>query len=167
MKRIYKFKHCRRLHKPLWTLLRPKFQEKLLFQQKKKISQYAQQLLRRKHLSWIYAIPVNNKQVNYNAVQQFERRLDITLVRAGFYSSIFEARLNIAHQHVKVNHNIVTKAGFQLQNGDIFSIKGDIVPVFCKKKSVHLEINYKILTGIYLFNPQHVAYPSFISLRQR
>jgi ribosomal protein S4 len=83
----------------------------------------------------------------------FERRLDVTLVRSHFASSIMAARQLISHGHVYVNGIKTTNASVLLETGDsvTFSkksykllrhslLKSELLPL----PSQRLQVSYKI-----------------------
>jgi len=83
----------------------------------------------------------------------FERRIDVTLVRSHFASSIMSARQLISHGHVYVNGIKTTNASVLLETGDsvTFSkksykllrhslLKSELWPL----PSQHLQVSYKI-----------------------
>jgi small subunit ribosomal protein S4 len=84
-----------------------------------------------------------------------ESRLDSTLYRSYFVSSLASARQLITHGSVLVNNKKVTKNNFLLKQGDLIRIsenaerrvKTNILnAIFWPLPPVHLEINFKILT---------------------
>ena len=98
-------------------------------------------------------------------VSYSERRLDIVLFRSGFVVSLHEARQLVSHGHVFVNFKKVYLSGQKIYCGD--SIKISKNNLILKKKiynnvknflkiqpvSSHLEVNYKLLTIVFLWSP--------------
>lgn len=124
-------------------------------------------------------------KVGNNFLFFLEKRLDSIIYRLNICSSFREARQLIVHKKILVNNKIVNIPSFLVNTGDIinfskcnfsFSDKSVNVPQFvpkepskhlrtkllCKTKSLHLEINYKIQTAVFLFPPQKLIFPSEI-----
>ena len=132
----------------------------------------------------------NSKKYNgilgVNILTLLEKRLDSILFRSGFVHSILEARQFIRHGHVSVNGSITKISSFSLKSGDIYKIHNKKLELNLLRKEdlhqekktltknivkihdwkpQHLEINYNIKTGIFLFTPQELAYPTFFSIQ--
>lgn len=107
-----------------------------------------------------------------------EKRLDSCLVQLKFAPTFGAARQMITHQKVFVNRNIVKSPGFLLKPGDSIQFSPDIKTAVFEHvqksathaethklfiyKSLHFEVNYKLLEAIYLFSPQQIHYPTQI-----
>jgi ribosomal protein S4 len=96
-----------------------------------------------------------------------EKKLDVILVRLNFCSTTFQARQLISHKKIYVNYKMVNIPGFQVSNGDLISIQGN--SLYCikskirqnlrsnqiwKMKPTHLEVNYRTLKTVLLYEPQ-------------
>jgi len=102
-------------------------------------------------------------------------------VRIQFCSTLFAARQLILHRHICVNANVVNLPGFGVCNGDIISISPrtlDFVKSNIQKKQYttrirrlrqdspphHLEVNYKTLNAVLLYEPSQIHFPYQIEL---
>jgi ribosomal protein S4 len=115
-----------------------------------------------------------------------EKRLDVTLYRVYFVTSVQSARQLISHKHVLVNGIVMTDPGFLLKPGDSVSLTQNAAPrvmnavqnLFQTEScmtahkmrqifhhSMHLEVNYRSLTFVYLFTPQQLHYPVILPVR--
>ena len=56
-------------------------------------------------------------------IGQLESRLDAIIYRANFAPSVFSARQLVSHGHVEVNGKRVNIASYQVQTGDVVSLK--------------------------------------------
>lgn len=56
-------------------------------------------------------------------VSLLERRLDATVLRAGFARTIYQARQQVAHGHVLVNGKRVDRPSYRLEPGDEVSVR--------------------------------------------
>ena len=115
---------------------------------------------------------------------RLETRLDVLLVRANFCNTIFTARQLITHSKICVNSKIVTFPGLQLQIGDIIGVPQNqltklqsIIAAQQQQnlvnnkagsvmlhKAYHLEINYKTLNIVFLYEPCKIVFPYHIDL---
>jgi small subunit ribosomal protein S4 len=111
-----------------------------------------------------------------------ESRLDVLLVRIQFCSTLFAARQLILHRHICVNAKVVNLPGFGVRNADIISISPrtlDFVKSTIQKKQYsstrirrlhqnspphHLEVNYKTLHAVLLYEPLQIKFPYQIEL---
>jgi ribosomal protein S4 len=105
-----------------------------------------------------------------------ETRLDVLLVRLNFCSTISMARQLIAHQKICVNFHVADSPGLSLRNGDILSVSPsylDYVRSIIKlnqqnnriyTKASHLEVNYKTLNAVLLYEPSQIHFPYKIEL---
>ncbi len=183
-RQLFQLKHSRRVCAPLWRHVRTKQDKILTLIQRKntknKSSSYSNRLRLQRLLCLLYGNLSKNtydkivlKAKSYqgtiasNIITLLEKRLDITLFRAGFASSILHAKQLINHRHITVNGNIVTIPSYQLKSADIFSIvnKGDMKAYMVQDyKAIHLEVNYSLMSGIFLYSPQEVSYPYFFNI---
>lgn len=132
---------CRR-YKFLFPLHRLKGELSKRESQYGKIELYKKQIQEKKKLAFIYGIVPKNsikklvKQAyNLSSVENpptkvlvalLESRLDVTLFRASFFSSVPMARQWINHNKVTVNKNKVRSPGYQLKGGDCI----EVLPAF-------------------------------------
>lgn len=93
----------------------------------------------------------------FNFLAIFEKRLDIILYRANFFSSIRSAQQYIVHGNVSVNNKIIKKKSFILKTGDLISVnlklhdiiyQNFLLTEFWPIPPKHLIINYKTLQVI-------------------
>nr|NP_044775.1 ribosomal protein S4 [Reclinomonas americana]O21263.1 RecName: Full=Small ribosomal subunit protein uS4m; AltName: Full=Ribosomal protein S4, mitochondrial [Reclinomonas americana]AAD11890.1 ribosomal protein S4 [Reclinomonas americana] len=143
---------------------------------------YASQLKEKQKLRKFYANVTEKQFYNYyvkaksfkgkigdNLIKMLERRLDIIIYRAGFVNSIYQARLLVNHKHVLVNNKIQNISSYLVQNGDMISIKPEIVNLLRNqynwdilqksngsflKYLPYLEVDYKTMSCIYLYTPE-------------
>lgn len=110
-----------------------------------------------------------------NFMGLLESRLDIALLRIGFCGSIGTARQLINHGKVRVNSERSTYPGFCLSPGDMITMDPSSHSTVKATmgihsndeqeqdihihKPVHMEVNYKLLTAIFLYRPTHVYLP--------
>lgn len=104
--------------------------------QKRKSSEFLQQLKQRKKLCFFYG-DLSQKQIIYllkksqtfpgcfskNFLFLLERRLDVVLYRSRLASSISSARQLITHKKILVNDNLVNIPSYSVKNGDIISFQ--------------------------------------------
>lgn len=181
-----KFKVSRRIAEKVWThkKLTPK-QNSIVwrFKQKanRKQSDFAKQLQHRTKLSMLYGdLPLSKIKSNHTASHldkqksllfHLETRLDVILVRTNFCSTLFAARQLIVHGKICVNFRRVNMPSFSVSNGDIVSVtnKTEMLSnlrhnfskkTLCPTKPYHLEVNYKTLQAVLLYDPSriHFAY---------
>lgn len=103
-------------------------------------------------------IALNNKQINFFYIKEFEWRLDIVLYWAKFTTSIRQAWQLIFHKKIQVNCKFVTIQSYWLKTGDIVWIylnKFNFMWIDIKKfeswptPPKHLIINYKIMQLVF------------------
>lgn len=121
-------------------------------------------------------------KIGINFLSLVEKRLDVAVSRMFFFKSLNSARQCISHQGVSVNGRVIDLSSYTLTMGDIIHIRkplylshgsflpnmskdGDISPTLLTKFP-HYEVNYKILSGIFLFSPQQLYYPLQVSLTE-
>ena len=121
-------------------------------------------------------------KIGINFLSLVEKRLDVVVFRIFFFKSLNSARQCINHQGVLVNGRIVDLSSYKLTMGDIIQIRkplylsdGSFLPNLSKDSEIsptlltkfpHYEVNYKILSGIFLFSPQQLYYPLQVSLTE-
>ncbi|WGH25219.1 MAG: 30S ribosomal protein S4 [Candidatus Shikimatogenerans bostrichidophilus] len=98
-------------------------------------SNYFIQLLEKQKLKYIYGILEKQLKKMFNIVykkkgitgdlllQMCERRLDNVVYRIGYANSIFFARQLVSHKHILVNNKIINIPSYQINVGDIISLK--------------------------------------------
>jgi small subunit ribosomal protein S4 len=182
-----KFKVSRRIGHTVWfhKKLTPKQKAvvwKLATKSNRKLSDFARQLQNYTKVSLFYG-NIAIKQTQHNHIYTYldkhkslllhmETRLDVILVRANFCSTLYTARQLITHGKLMVNGNQVTFAAFMVSVGDIIAISqngSQFVSMSCKHnlqfqrisrvKPSHLEINYKTLTIILVYEPSKIQFP--------
>jgi len=156
---------------------------------KKKPSNFGLQLRSKRFLSILYgnlsksqmqktfeeASKIQGK-IGNNFISYLEKRLDTLVFRMNVCRTFRAGRQLIIHQKVFVNNKLIDIPSYQLSPGDIISISSENSTNFlsvssqfmqnlhanslCQTKSLHLEINYKSLTAIFLYPPQQLIYPS-------
>nr|YP_010736383.1 ribosomal protein S4 [Zygnema circumcarinatum]QKQ14712.1 ribosomal protein S4 [Zygnema circumcarinatum]WEL36356.1 ribosomal protein S4 [Zygnema circumcarinatum] len=187
-----KFKVSRRIVENIWThkKLTPKqntILRKCKQKSNRKQSDFAKQLQQRTKLSMFYGnLPRNQIKQNQSTSQldkqkslllNLESRLDVLLVRIHFCSTLFAARQFIVHGKIYVNFQKVNIPSFCVSNGDILSISPDYLE--CMKcivrenlaqhkilptKPSHLEVNYKTLNAVLLYDPCRIQFDYQIEL---
>lgn len=104
--------------------------------QRRKSSEFIQQLKERKKLSLFYGT-ISKKQLeklinqakiyqgyfNKNFFSLIERRLDIVLYRSGLVKNIVTAKHLISHKKILVNNQIINRASYIVNPGDIIYLK--------------------------------------------
>jgi len=101
----------------------------------RKTSDFGYQLQQRKKLRWFYGelstkklrqmlqdIQKRTPLVLPQFFQEMEQRLDITLYRSGFFSSLQAARQWILHQRILINGRIAVRPSYKLTPGDFITI---------------------------------------------
>ena len=105
-------------------------------------------------------------------------------MRANFCNTLFTARQLITHSKICVNSKIVTFPGLQLQIGDTIGVaqnqltklqsiiatqqqqnlRNNNASPLMLHKAYHLEINYKTLNIVFLYEPCKIVFPYHIDL---
>ena len=102
-----------------------------------------------------------------------ELRLDVTLFRAFFFSSIRAAQQAITHGHILINYKTCYSKFFKLQPGDIIQVSENLaqkphylsgIKKILKRRArkntpVHLLYDFTTFSCIYLFPPISNNYP--------
>ena len=150
---------------------------------KKKPSDFAIQLIAKQKLKCHYGY-ITEKQfrniffkaslikgnTSENLIELLERRLDATVYRMKFATTIFAARQFVSHGHILVNGNKVTIASYTLRDGDVVQVKekSKEIPVLLEAISSteretpqYLSVDYDKLKGTFLKGPKpdEVPYP--------
>ena len=186
------FKVSRRIGENVWShkKLTPK-QTNVVWKVRRKAtrkqSDFATKLHQTTKLSLVYGnLPIrkiqHSRTYNYlnkekSLLLNLESRLDVILVRANFCSTLFSARQFISHGFCCVNLKRVTLPAFALSNGDIISISQDYFECMqsiirqnikqnrvLRTKSTHLEVNFKTLHVVLLYEPSQIHFPYSIEL---
>ncbi len=101
----------------------------------KKLSNYGEQLLEKQRLRAYYQVPENQmlmyfdkarkskEQTGHALVKLLETRLDNMVYRAGFASSIRQARQMVVHGHIHVNGHKIDRPSYQIEVGDEISLR--------------------------------------------
>ncbi len=111
-------------------------------------SDFKRQLLEKQRLRGQYNIH-ERQLVNYykkaahkmgntaeNLVQLLEARLDALVLRGGLARSIFAARQYVSHKHILVNGNIVNIPSYQVQVGDVISVREKSKKISCFTEAI-------------------------------
>jgi ribosomal protein S4 len=104
------------------------------------------------------AFKVKDKNINLHFLNLFEKRLDITLYKAKFSTSIRNSKQLISHGKIFVNYNKITSQAYELKTGDLISL--DPKFQFLIERNIanstkwpippkHLNINYKTLQIVF------------------
>ena len=105
-----------------------------------------------------------------NLIELLERRLDATVYRMKFATTIFAARQFVSHGHILVNGKKVTISSYSLKDGDIVEVKEKSreIPVLLEAISSteretpqYLSVDYDKLKGTFVKGPKldEVPYP--------
>ena len=144
--------------------------------QRKKLSDYGNQLFAKQKLKFYYGDlterqfrNIFKKASNIKGdtsqilIELLERRLDATVYRMKFVPTIFSARQLVNHGHVKVNGKRVNIPSYSVSDGDEISIKDKSKEINLIVESVssqereipeYLEVDVKELEGRFLRAPQ-------------
>ncbi len=187
-RRLFAFKHCKRVAAPLWNALTPRHSVLLAKLQKttrrRKQSSFATRLRLRRFVCLLYGnvsahafarsasrAAQGSTLFGQSLLAHMERRLDVASFRAGFAQSIPHARQGIGHGHFTVNGQVVHLPSVALADGDIFgctapSLKEgkdtQAVALPAHPPASHLEVSHTVRTAIFLFRPQAIFLPSFL-----
>lgn len=130
-----RFKECRRLGVNVSG--HPKAMNRVVTSNKrpKKQTEYGLQLIEKQKLKAYYGI-LERQMRNYfakairtpgmtgpNLIALLEKRLDNIVYRAGFASSIRQARQMVSHGHVTVNGTRINIPSYQVSVGDVVALK--------------------------------------------
>jgi len=106
-------------------------------QQRRKVSEYGQQLLEKQKLRNSYGLlekqfrrtfhraRVQKGVTGDNLLILLESRLDNVVYRAGFSTTRMQARQWINHGHLRVNGHRVNIPSFQVRTGDLISVRNN------------------------------------------
>ncbi len=150
---------------------------------KKKPSDFAIQLIAKQKLKCHYGY-ITEKQfrnifykaskikgnTSENLIELLERRLDATVYRMKFATTIFAARQFVSHGHILVNGKRVTVSSYSLKDGDNVEVKEKSreIPVLLEAISSteretpqYLSVDYDKLKGTFVKGPKpdEVPYP--------
>nr|YP_009047420.1 ribosomal protein S4 [Ulota hutchinsiae]YP_009115185.1 ribosomal protein S4 [Lewinskya speciosa]YP_009307227.1 ribosomal protein S4 [Orthotrichum bicolor]YP_009307387.1 ribosomal protein S4 [Ulota crispa]YP_009307427.1 ribosomal protein S4 [Plenogemma phyllantha]AKM98659.1 ribosomal protein S4 [Pulvigera lyellii]AGN74172.1 ribosomal protein S4 [Ulota hutchinsiae]AHG59224.1 ribosomal protein S4 [Ulota hutchinsiae]AIZ96991.1 ribosomal protein S4 [Lewinskya speciosa]AOR81989.1 ribosomal pr len=187
-----RFKTCRQISENVWPTKKLTQKQKAIIlklrkKTNKKQSDFSKELQTIQKLSLFYGkLPI--KKMRRSKTQTYldkknsllfdiERRLDVILVRLNFCLTICQARQLISHKKICVNYKMVNIPGFQLSKGDLISIQDNFLYFIRSKirqnfqsnriwriKPTHLEVNYKTLKAVVLYEPQQIQFPYSIDL---
>ena len=151
--------------------------------QRKKLSDYGNQLFAKQKLKFYYGDLTERQfrnifkkasntkgDTSQILIELLERRLDATVYRMKFVPTIFSARQLVNHGHVKVNGKRVNIPSFSVCDGDEISIKDKSKDINLIVESIssqereipeYLEVDVKELKGRFLRSPliHDVPYP--------
>jgi small subunit ribosomal protein S4 len=105
-----------------------------------------------------------------NLIELLERRLDATIYRMKFVSTVFAARQFVNHGHVLVNGRRVNIPSYQLRDGDEITVGGTMknninveMAVQSNEREVpdYIEVDHKDFKGRFIRGPKlaDVPYP--------
>ena len=109
-----------------------------------------------------------------NLLQALESRLDNTVFRLGFARTRNQARQLVSHRHIVVNGQIVNIPSYELQPGDVVTVRpkssnleviDDSLMHSPKSKYKWLEIDKKSKTGKFLNYPEMSEIPENINVQ--
>lgn len=101
----------------------------------KKLSSYGTQLLEKQRLRAYYGVMEkqfatyvkkslkDKEQTGYSLIKRLECRLDNLVYRLGFAISVAQARQMVVHGHILVNGNKVDIPSFNINIGDVISLR--------------------------------------------
>jgi ribosomal protein S4 len=191
-RRLFAFKHCKRVAAPLWSQLTPRQSVLLAKLQKtlrrRKQSSFGTRLRLRRFVCLIYGnlsatafrrsaarAAQESTLFGQSLLARMERRLDVACFRAGFAKSILHARQGIGHGHFTVNGQGVYLPSFILTDGDIFGCTPEVshdsaatqesggnLLTNTHPQASHLEVSHTVRTAVFLFSPQSIFLPSFL-----
>ena len=151
--------------------------------QRKKLSDYGNQLFAKQKLKFYYGDLTERQfrnifkkasntkgDTSQILIELLERRLDATVYRMKFVPTIFSARQLVNHGHVKVNGQRVNIPSFSVSDGDEISIKDKSKEINLIVESIssqereipeYLEVDVKEFKGRFLRAPliHDVPYP--------
>jgi small subunit ribosomal protein S4 len=160
---------------------------------KKKLSKFGANFFAKRFLSIIYGNLYSNQlkqafkeatkmrgKIDNNFLSFLEKRLDTVVFRMNLCRTFRQARQLINHKKIYVNGKLINVPSYQVRSADIINIAPTINKNFvsivqnsldslndnslCKTKALHLEINYKTLSVIFLYAPQQLIYPAEFSI---
>ena len=151
--------------------------------QRKKLSDYGNQLFAKQKLKFYYGDlterqfrNIFKKASNIKGdtsqilIELLERRLDATVYRMKFVTTVFAARQFVSHGHVLVNGKKLTIPSYSVKDGDVIEIKESSreIPIVLEAISSterdtpeYLSVDYDKLKGTFLQGPKldEVPYP--------
>ena len=149
---------------------------------RRKVSDYGEGLLEKQKLRMLYCLTekqfrnlffkASNLKGNTseNLIELLERRLDATVYRMKFVTTVFAARQFVSHGHVLVNGKKLTIPSYSVKDGDVIEIKESSkeIPIVLEAISSterdtpeYLSVDYDKLRGTFLKGPKldEVPYP--------
>lgn len=112
----------------------------------------------RKQIKIVYSKVQKNKNINSEFLEKFETRLDVTLLRAKFSSSMQNAKQLISHGKIFVNKTKVKNKSYILKFGDLITVEpkySKLIEFNIKQSFMwpippkHLTINYQTMQIIF------------------
>ena len=160
---------------------------------KKKLSNFGANFFAKRFLSILYGNLSSNQmkqafkeaakmrgKIDNNFLSFLEKRLDTIIFRMNLCRTFRQARQLINHKKIYLNGKLINIPSYQVKSGDIINIAPSINKNFlsivqksldslkdnslCKTKALHLEINYKTLSAVFLYAPQQLIYPAEFSI---
>jgi small subunit ribosomal protein S4 len=135
------------------------------------IRKFASQMTVRQFRSYIKKA-IKGSSLFFKFINLIESRLDVALFRMNLFESSSQARQFINHGFIIVNGKISCFSSLKLCLGDLFSVtnktlfRNKIFSLFMKKNIIrsipaYLEVNFRILTGVFIFSPRpnQIVYP--------
>ena len=146
----------------------------------KKPSDYGNQLMAKQKLKCHYGY-ITEKQfrnvffkaskirgnTSENLIELLERRLDATVYRMKFVTTIFAARQFVSHGHILVNGKKVTIPSYSLKDGDVIEVKETSreVPIVLEAISSterdtpeYLSVDFDKMKGTFLKDPNQMRF---------
>ena len=146
-------------------------------QAKQKLKKYYGNITEKQFYN-LYKKASNHKgKVGESLITLLERRLDSVIYRMNFVPTFHAARQLINHGHILVNGRKVNIPSYLLREGDIIEVTKKFHPTIRKNilnclESKHiiidspsyLEVNYKIMSGIFLYTPSIKEIPYVVEM---
>jgi ribosomal protein S4 len=128
--------------------------QKLILKPKRFKNRFSTLLQQKRLLKFFYQKPGSAK------VTTLEKKIDVALFRVNFCSSIRSARQAILHGKVFLNNQPLSNANYFLKPGDSITMKsGARLHSKLSRKTPSFEVNYAIMTAIYLYPSQFIVTP--------
>lgn len=119
-------------------------------------------------------------KIDNNFLSFLEKRLDTVVFRMNICRTFRQGRQLISHKKIYVNGKLINTPSYKVKSGDIINISpsldGNFLSIIqksldslkdnslCKTRPLHLEINYKTLSAVFLYTPQQLIYPAEFSI---
>lgn len=119
------------------------------------------------HLSYNYLKNEHNRihqKNSFNVINRLqvalEHRIDVFLFRSGVYSTIFQAKQAITHNHVYINNRLTSTSNYKLKAGDFIQIPKNCLTNRLKELP-HSKISVAKKLIIFLRSPNifEIKYP--------